>query len=84
MGKVEHNKIRVEVILHCNRESYFYELILSEEFESFVRAIDLWVEQGYLVESFQGVNTMNVTMIFRFDCRRAMERYCRREESFSS
>lgn len=62
-----------EVILHGEKLGRFDRIVIDKKYKPFVYELDLWVERGDTINSFQGANDAIGTVVLRFSDREEME-----------
>ena len=62
-----------EIILHADKSGIFDHLEISNNLSAEVIEKDLWVKQGYTVESFEGANNAIGTLVLKFQTAKELE-----------
>lgn len=63
-----------EIILHADKDGVFDHLEISKDLPAEVVEVDLWVEKGDKVESFEGANNAIGTLVLKFQTADELEK----------
>lgn len=56
-----------EVILHGSKDGVFQEVKIDDKFKTHIVELDLWVQKGDIVKSFNGANDAIGTLVMKFE-----------------
>lgn len=62
-----------EIILHADKNGFFQDLKISNQFRKYIHEIDLWVKPNDSVSSFKGANNAIGTMVLKVDSQKTIE-----------